>query len=135
MSVDAFDTNILVYACDKLNADKCKVAQDLLDSGNGIMLWQTACEFIAATRKLAVQGFTAADAWRHLGFLLDSLPLVLPNRSVFGFAQRLHVDNHLSYWDALLIAACQEAGVTRLYSEDLPGRAPPAGLEIVNPFA
>lgn len=28
-----------------------------------------------------------------------------------------------------------EAGVTRLYSEDLPSRRPPPPLEIINPFA
>ena len=31
-------------------------------------------------------------------------------------------------------AACLECGVTRLYSEDLPGRAVRGPLEIVNPF-
>ena len=45
------------------------------------------------------------------------------------------LDQQWSYWDALLVAASMEAGVTRLYSEDLPGRQPPPGLEIVNPFA
>jgi len=33
----------------------------------------------------------------------------------------------------MIIAACLECGVTRLYSEDLPGRAI-RGLEVVNPF-
>lgn len=32
-----------------------------------------------------------------------------------------HLDRQCSYWDAMIIAACLEAGVTRLYSEDLPG--------------
>jgi predicted nucleic acid-binding protein len=34
-----------------------------------------------------------------------------------------------------IVGACLEAGVTRLYSEDLPGGRPPAPLEIINPFA
>jgi len=34
----------------------------------------------------------------------------------------------------LIEAACLEAGVTQFYSEDLPGRAPPQPLEIINPF-
>jgi predicted nucleic acid-binding protein len=37
--------------------------------------------------------------------------------------------------DAPITAACLDAGVTRLYSEDLPGRKPPQPLEILNPFA
>jgi predicted nucleic acid-binding protein len=35
----------------------------------------------------------------------------------------------------MIVAACLECGVTRLYSEDLPGRPVPAPLEIINPFA
>jgi len=35
----------------------------------------------------------------------------------------------------MIAAASLEAGVTRLCSEDLPGRTPPDGLEIINPFA
>jgi hypothetical protein len=33
------------------------------------------------------------------------------------------------------LGACLGGGVTRLYSEDLPGRASIGALEIVNPFA
>jgi hypothetical protein len=40
----------------------------------------------------------------------------------------------VSFRDAKIVAVCLECGVTRLYSEDLPGRAPPGPLEIVNPF-
>jgi predicted nucleic acid-binding protein len=47
----------------------------------------------------------------------------------------LHVEQQYSFWNAMLVAACLEAGVTRLYSEDLPGRRPPTPLEIINPFA
>jgi len=60
---------------------------------------------------------------------------VLPSPAVLPRAKQLHVDQRVSFWDSLLIAACLEAGVTRLYSEDLPGRVKPGGVEIVNPFA
>ena len=135
MSVDSFDTNVLVYACDKSDAKKRKIAQQVLESKDGVLPWQSACEFISATRKLAVRGFTVTDAWRHLGFLLESMPLVLPNRMVLDHARRLQVEQHWSYWDALSVAAALDAGVTRLYSEDLPGSTPPPGLDIINPFA
>jgi len=41
----------------------------------------------------------------------------------------------MSYWDAMIVAACLEAGVTKLYSEDSFGYDNIDGLEIVNPFA
>lgn len=40
----------------------------------------------------------------------------------------------LSVWDAMIVAACAEAGVTRLYSEDITGYPALDGVELVNPF-
>ena len=34
----------------------------------------------------------------------------------------------------MIVAACLESGVTRLYSEDVPGQTVREPLEIVNPF-
>jgi predicted nucleic acid-binding protein len=49
-------------------------------------------------------------------------------------ARALHLQEQWSFWDATLVSACIESGVTRLYSEDLPGRTSIGSLEIVNPF-
>jgi len=40
----------------------------------------------------------------------------------------------VSLWDALILAACVEAGVEVFYSEDLPGFDDLADVRIVNPF-
>jgi len=131
-----FDTNILIYACDKSKPQRQAAALDLIDATtDGVMLWQVACEFIAVCRKLAGQGFTPAKAWDRLAEFLQVLPLVVPSPTVLSRARTLHVQSQWSSWDALITAACLEAGVTRLYSEDLPGRRPPQPLEIINPFA
>lgn len=50
-------------------------------------------------------------------------------------ARTLQTQRRWSFWDALIVAACLECGVGRLYSEDLPGRDVPGALEVVNPFA
>ena len=44
------------------------------------------------------------------------------------------MSNHsLQYWDAMIVAACLDAGVKTLYSEDInPGEMP--GLRFTNPF-
>ena len=40
-----------------------------------------------------------------------------------------------SYYDSLIVAAAQEAGCTRLYSEDLQhGQRLSSGLTVINPF-
>ncbi|HQH37328.1 MAG TPA: PIN domain-containing protein [Anaerolineae bacterium] len=41
----------------------------------------------------------------------------------------------LSFWDAMVIAACLAGGITRLYSEDFDAYPSIDGLEGLNPFA
>ena len=69
----ALDTNILIYACDKADLKRQRVALDLISSaGDGVLPWQVACEFVAASRKLKSQGFTMGDAWGRLADYLGS---------------------------------------------------------------
>ena len=131
----ALDTNILIYACDKADPSRQQVAIDLVSNAyNGVLLWQVACEFVAASRKLKHQGFTSVDAWNRLAEYQAIFPLILPNAGTLERARVLHAEGGWSFQDAMIAAACLECGVSRLYSEDLPGRVPPAPLQIVNPF-
>lgn len=133
-SMIAFDTNILIYTCDKADPDRQAKAFDLISTtADGVLLWQVACEFIAASRKLTRQGFGPVDAWSRLTEYLDLLSLVLPTENTLQEARRLHVERGLSFWDSMIVAACLETGISRLYSEDLPGATIPS-LEVVNPF-
>ena len=75
----ALDTNIFIYACDKADPARQQTALDLIsDTADSVILWQVACEFIAATRKLDRQGFTAADAWARLSEFMSVCRLVTP---------------------------------------------------------
>ena len=112
-----------------------KIALDLVSSApDSVLLWQVACEFVAAWRKLRSQGFTAVDAWDRLADYLALFPLILPSAGAFTRARVLHMEEGWQFWDAMIVAACLESGVTRLYTEDLPGSAVRGPLEIVNPF-
>jgi len=131
----AFDTNVLLYACDQADSRRQQIAIDLVaNSRDGVLLWQVACEFVAASRKLSAQGFTASDAWNRLAELLAVLPLVLPTLGVLERGQTLHTMQGVSFWDALILAACADAGVETLYTEDIPGAPAPGALQVVNPF-
>jgi predicted nucleic acid-binding protein len=132
----AFDTNVLIYACDRADPRRQTKALDLIAStSDGVLLWQVACEFIAASRKLAPQGFAPEDAWKRLTEFLSIFPLITPSLRALASARELHSQQGWSFWDAMIVGACLEGGAMRLYSEDLPGRQAPAGIEIVNPFA
>ena len=102
---------------------------------NGALLWQVVCEFIAASRKLTSVGYTQAQAWRELEQLRTIWRLILPSENVFVRAESLTATNNLSFWDAMIIAACLEGGITRLYTEDFDDSLSKAtGFEIINPF-
>ena len=131
----AVDTNVLIYACDHADPRRQKVALDLITNAqDGVLLWQVACEFLSASRKLDKRGFTPTDAWNRLAEFRDLLPLVLPTDGNLARAKELHLTRGASLWDALIIAACAEAGVDTLYSEDLPGFDDFQGVRVVNPF-
>lgn len=65
--MNAVDTNVLIYARDPRDPVKQQKARSVTANlQDGALLWQVACEFIAASRKLAVVGYTQAQAWREL---------------------------------------------------------------------
>ena len=133
--VAAFDTNVLIYCCDQNEPRRQERAFAILaDAEDGVLLWQVAVEFVAASRKLAPQGFTPAHAWARLREFMDVLPLVVPSPRVFEIAQPLHQDKGVSFWDAMVLAASLDCGVDTLYSEDLPAVDLGAAMKIVNPF-
>lgn len=132
----ALDTNVLIYAYDSSDPRRQKIAVDLIASTpDGVIPWQVACEFIAAARKLAPLGFTSEHAWQRLAEILEILPLKVPSTGALARAQALHVQHKVSFWDAMILGSCLEAGIDLLYSEDVPGLSALEGLRVVNPFA
>jgi predicted nucleic acid-binding protein len=61
--------------------------------------------------------------------------LRIPSEAVFQISFDLRARFSLSHWDSMLLAACKEAGVTTLFSEDMDPGTDYGGLTIVNPFA
>jgi predicted nucleic acid-binding protein len=111
----AVDTNVLIYACDQADPRRQNIALDLITNAqDGVLLWQVACEFLSPSRKLSKQGFTSTHAWNRLDEFRDLLPLVLPTDGNLARAKALHLTRGASLWDALIIAACVEAGVDTL---------------------
>ncbi len=133
--MNAVDTNILVYARDPRDPAKQATAASLLRSlTDGVLLWQVACEYLAASRKLEASGWSRSEALDDIHELRRSWPTLLPAWNVFDRAEQLSKAYNLSFWDSLIVAACLEGGVTRLYSEDFGAYPYVNGLEIVNPF-
>jgi predicted nucleic acid-binding protein len=132
--MNAVDTNVLIYAFDESSAPKREHAQRLLTNlPDGVLLWQVCCEFVAACRKTCEPAAYPALAWDRLSEFQAVFPTVYPTRAVLDRASQLMSRYQSQFWDAMIHASCLEAGVRRLYTEDVPGAAI-EGLEIVNPF-
>jgi predicted nucleic acid-binding protein len=134
--MNAVDTNVLVYAHDPRDPAKQNQAVALIASlTDGVMLWQVACEYIAAIRKLTAFGLSQQQAYTDLQRLRNLWAPVVPSWAVMDHAEKLMITGNLSFWDALIIGACVESGVKTLYSEDFDtSTSAHTGVVIVNPF-
>ena len=134
--MNAVDTNVLIYVHDDRDPVKQATADALVQSlTDAVLLWQVACEYIAASRKLVASGYSVEMAWKDIRKLQTVWETKLPTLAVLIRAEDLMRRYSLSSWDALIVAACIEAGVTRLYTEDFDDSVRAEGLEVVNPFA
>jgi len=130
----AIDTNILFYAHDSRDPRKQQIAVDLIRSlKDGALLWQVACEYLWASRKLGPQGFSYNDALADVRGLRRAWTPVSSSWNVLDRLPALRAKG-FSHWDSLLIGTCLEAGVDRLLSEDFSEIRRIESLEIVNPF-
>ena len=132
--MNAVDTNILIYVNDPRDPVKQGVATSLIsDLTDGVLLWQIACEYLAASRKLESLGYDRVQAYQYIRDLQQVWYTALPTWSMIDGAENLMSRFSLSHWDSMMIAACLEANVQTLYTEDL-GYSSIDGLGIVNPF-
>jgi predicted nucleic acid-binding protein len=134
--MNAVDTNVLIYAHDPRDLVKQGKAIALIGSlTNAVLLWQVACEFISASRKLKAYGFSQQQAFNDLQRLQTVWRPSYPNWSVLQRAESLIDTGNLSFWDAMIVSACVEAGVSTLYSEDFDASTTGlTGVKIINPF-
>ena len=133
--MDAVDTNVLVYAHDTRDPTKQAIAISTIESiDEGVLVWQVACEYLAASRKLAPLGYNQSDAWRDVRDLMNIWSTLLPSMAVLDAAEGLLAQYSLAFWDAMIIGACVEGNIARLYSEDFSGYSQIEGLDVVNPF-
>ncbi len=138
--MNAIDTSVFVYLVDEAAGGKQIRAQQFVDElGNSaaetVLLWQVAAEYLNCMRRWEMAGrSTRAKTVESFEKLESAYDLILPARMILHTALDLNSRYSLSHWDSLLIAACIEAGVTTLYSEDMADGADYDGVRIVNPF-
>ena len=139
--MNAIDTNVLVYFVDfdepvKRARAIALVERLMQEESDTVLPWQVAAEFLGCMRRWENNGRIRQDDVRaHLQQMEAMFPVVLPTQSVLQACLDLTARYKLSHWDSMLVAACVEAGVDILYTEDLDAGATYDGVLVVNPFA
>lgn len=139
MSVEAFlDTNILVYHLDDADPSKHQVAERLvrsaLDTGNACISFQVVQECLNVGLRKAQVPLDVDTARRYLDTVLMPLWRVMPSDRLYHRGIELQERYGYGFYDSLIIAAAQQTGCTRLFSEDLQNGRVIDGLTITNPF-
>ena len=138
MSGNFLDSNVLLYTLDTDNAEKHRIAVDLVDLLVGeraaIISFQVVQEVLNAVRKF-VPAFSVEQAQPLLEHTLVPLWRVSPSQSLYELALDLQQRYRYSFYDSLIIAAAVSSGCTRLYTEDMQHGQRIEQLTIVNPFA
>lgn len=101
---------------------------------SGVLIWQVACEFVAASNKLKLKQAVTHDPWDELRSLELLWATLTPSWPSLYRAESLLGRFSLSHWDALLIAVCLDHGIDCLYTEDFSAYSAIDGMKIINPF-
>ncbi|WP_407048719.1 PIN domain-containing protein [Methyloraptor flagellatus] len=135
MTAVAFDTNILVYAAGVGDAAKCEAAASLLArvGTRAVVPVQVIGEFFnVLVRKV---GMTPRDVQTRIDLLTAGTHLVDTTAAVLDGAVGLATAHRLQIWDAVVVAAAEQADCTVLLSEDMQHGFTWRRITVVDPLA
>lgn len=130
------DTNILVYAYDSGNPQKQRIAQDLVRkalAGEILISVQVLAEFSATL----LHKISPAASPKDVQGILDALgviDVITPDADIVRQAINVHSKYGLHFYDAMIVAAAQRGGCSRIWSEDMNSGQQYLGITVENPF-
>jgi predicted nucleic acid-binding protein len=131
------DTNVLVYANDRMERAKHERAKQILLNGiadeNIALSAQVLSEFyVTVTRKIQIK--LPENIARKEILLLKAVDIVEIDFHLVLRAVDISTQNGLSFWDSLIVAAAEKSKCTVLYSEDLNHNQRIDSVTVINPF-
>ena len=135
-AAEFLDTNVLVYAYDISDPKKQSIAQELTRralAGEFVISVQVLSEFASTMLHKASPPATAEE----LAAILDALaPIktVSPDSETVLRAVAAHRAYGLHFYDAMIVAAAEQASSKRIWSEDLNPGQEYFGITVENPF-
>lgn len=132
------DTNIFVYAVDRANPSKLRRATQLLRDAiatrKGVVSHQVVQEFFQLALKRFAEPMNSAEAQQYLATVFRPLLAIHSSEELYLGGLRIQARYRLSWYDALIVQAAQQAQCSVLYSEDLQHGQKFETLRIINPF-
>jgi len=130
------DSNVLIYANDKDEVEKQRVAIKVLDelwtTDSGVLSVQVLQEFYSVvTRKLKPR---VSRALAQEVVQLYSQWCGETTAREIQDAFRIESTAQISFWDALIVASALQSGANRILSDDLNHGQTISGIAIVDPF-
>ena len=131
------DTNVLIYAYDRLAGRKHDRARDLVEGlwneGGGVLSTQILQEFYVNVRRRTRPPVPQEEARALVADYLAWDPVVNDGAAVLE-AVDVGQRYQLSFWDALVVVAALKGGASIIYSEDLNHGQRFGAVQILNPF-
>ena len=129
------DSNILIYAADVSQPDKCECACDILDAavrGNEFVISaQVLNEFASVMYRKFKKTDEEVRELLSIAQTIKTVP-VLPEWT--QYAVDIKARYGLQFYDSLLLAAAQANECSEFWSEDLNDGQIYCGIKAVNPF-
>jgi predicted nucleic acid-binding protein len=134
--VISFDTNVLIYAMAAGADERANRARDLLGramrAANSVLLLQSLAEFSNVAIRKA--GIPAEDIERVIQSWCAVLPVQPADESDLLTALEVVRADRLAFWDAMLWASAQRAGVRHMLTEDFQDGFVLQDVTFINPF-
>jgi predicted nucleic acid-binding protein len=132
------DTNIIVYAYDRDAGRKHEIAKalliDLWNAKGGVLSTQVLQEFYVTVTKKVASPLTPESAREIIEDFLTWEVVTNDGEAVLE-AIDLQINEKISFWDALVVAAAGKGRADILLSEDLSDGRKFGNISIRNPFA
>ena len=132
------DTNVFVYEVDPRDPAKRRRASELINSAvdtkRGAVSYQVVQEFFNVALTRFEKPFSIGEAEDYLSFTFKPILAVHSSPRLFLEALHLQAQHHFSWYDALIVAAAQQANCSILYTEDMQHGRRIGELRIENPF-
>ena len=128
------DTNVVVYAFDGADPDKQRIAIEVLETGDRLIV---STQVLLETWWVLTRRLAAPLGEDHASKVIDelcALPVVSTDPELVRRAIETSRRFSIAVWDGLIIEAARAGGCRRVLSEDLQSRQDFEGVVVENPF-